>query len=179
MDELIVKIATATPLELSEYLNAYLCSIEKECKGVKLAFKLSIQEVIDKLELNLSIYKNAYTLGTLSFCPIKGVTVPTEKLIKSTKMTIDYLLEVSNTYQGNGSVERIEEVAEKKEETKVWLKPEETAERFGLSYNYIKDRKWRIRNDFPFKGYDEKKGAYKDVVFYVDDVESWIKRKKK
>ena len=60
-----------------------------------------------------------------------------------------------------------------------WLSVEETASKFRLPLNNIKSRQWRINNDFPYKGYDETKGAYNKVIFNINDVEDWIQNHKK
>jgi len=55
-----------------------------------------------------------------------------------------------------------------------WLTVDEVVSKFKLSKNNIKDRQWRIKKDFPYKGFDEKKGAYMKVTFNAKDVENWI-----
>ena len=59
-----------------------------------------------------------------------------------------------------------------------WLSVDAVCAKYGLPKNSIKSRQWRIDNDFPKKGFDEKKGAYNKVVFNSNDVEDWIKNHK-
>ena len=61
------------------------------------------------------------------------------------------------------------------EKDKEWLSVRETAAKFRLPLNNIKSRQWRIQHDFPFKGFDEQKGAYTKVIFNSEEVENWIK----
>jgi len=56
-----------------------------------------------------------------------------------------------------------------------WLTVDETSTRYRLPKNNIKSRKWRIDNNFPYKGYDENKRPYSKVIFHSKDIESWIK----
>lgn len=58
---------------------------------------------------------------------------------------------------------------------KEWLSVDEVAKIYGLPKNNIKNRRWRIENGFPRKGFDENKGAYNRVIFNSEDVENWIK----
>lgn len=58
---------------------------------------------------------------------------------------------------------------------KEWLSVDEVAAIYGLPKNNIKDRSWRIENDFPFQGFDERKGAYNKVIFNSEDVKNWIR----
>ena len=59
-----------------------------------------------------------------------------------------------------------------------WLTVDEVANKFKLPKNNIKDRKWRIENDFPYKGFDENKGTYHKVIFNSKDVEDWVRNHK-
>lgn len=60
-----------------------------------------------------------------------------------------------------------------------WLTVDETSSRYRLPKNNIKSRKWRIENDFPYKGFDESKKAYSKVIFHSEDIEAWIKTHKR
>ena len=60
-----------------------------------------------------------------------------------------------------------------------WLTVDETSTRYRLPKNNIKSRKWRIDNNFPYKGYDENKRPYSKVTFHSKDIESWIKTYKR
>lgn len=62
---------------------------------------------------------------------------------------------------------------------KAWLSIDETVALFGLPKNSIKSRKWRVNNDFPYKGYDENKKPYTKVIFYSEDIEAWLKTHKR
>lgn len=59
-----------------------------------------------------------------------------------------------------------------------WLTVDDVVSIYRLPKNNIKSRKWRIENDFPYKGFDEKKGAYTKVVFSSKDVEKWFNNQK-
>lgn len=74
--------------------------------------------------------------------------------------------DVTNTDPGNSKVEEIKDDA--------WLTVEDVVSIFHLPKNNIKSRKWRIEHDFPYKGFDEKKGSFNKVVFNSNDVEEWI-----
>lgn len=60
-----------------------------------------------------------------------------------------------------------------------WLTVDETSSRYRLPKNNIKSRKWRIENDFPYKGFDESKKPYSKVIFHSEDIEAWIKTHKR
>lgn len=60
-----------------------------------------------------------------------------------------------------------------------WLTVDETSSRYRLPKNNIKSRKWRIENDFPYKGFDESKIPYSKVVFHSEEIEAWIKTHKR
>ena len=60
-----------------------------------------------------------------------------------------------------------------------WLTAKEASSRYRLPYNNVKASQWRIENDFPYKGYDEKKGAYNKVIFNSEDIETWVKTQKR
>lgn len=62
---------------------------------------------------------------------------------------------------------------------KAWLSIDETVALFGLPKNSIKSRKWRVNNDFPYKGYDENKKPYTKVIFHSEDIEAWFKTHKR
>lgn len=69
-------------------------------------------------------------------------------------------------------------VVEETEDTE-WLTTPQVANKYKLPKNNIKARKWRIAHDFPYKGYDEIKGAHNHVTFKSTDVENWIRNHKK
>ena len=79
---------------------------------------------------------------------------------------------IPNALTKKGGTARVETAA------KEWLTVEEVAEIYGLPKNNIKSRQWRIDNDFPYKGFDENKGAYCKVVFSKEHVEAWIRNHK-
>lgn len=54
------------------------------------------------------------------------------------------------------------------------LSVKEVAERFGLAMNNVKDKQWRDRNGFPYSQIS--KGS--KVVFYADEVEEWLEKKR-
>lgn len=60
-----------------------------------------------------------------------------------------------------------------------WLTVDETSLLYRLPKNNIKNRKWRVENDFPYKGYDENKKPYSRVIFHSKDIEAWIKTHKR
>ena len=60
-----------------------------------------------------------------------------------------------------------------------WLSVDAVCAKYGLSKNNIKNRQWRIENVFPYKGFDEKKGAKNKVSFNPIDVEDWITNHKR
>ena len=60
-----------------------------------------------------------------------------------------------------------------------WLTVDETSSRYRLPKNNIKSRKWRIENDFPYKGFDESKKPYSKVIFHSEEIEAWIKTHKR
>jgi len=60
-----------------------------------------------------------------------------------------------------------------------WLSVDAVATKYGLPKNNIKSRKWRIEHDFPYKGFDEIKGAKNKVSFNPKDVEDWISNHKR
>lgn len=51
-----------------------------------------------------------------------------------------------------------------------WLTLDEVCKRFKLPKNNIKDRQWRIRNDFPLGN----SGPCKKLTFNAKDVEKWL-----
>lgn len=59
-----------------------------------------------------------------------------------------------------------------------WLSVDAVCAKYGLPKNNIKSRKWRIKNNFPFEGFDEIKGSYYKVSFNPEHVENWIKNHK-
>lgn len=59
-----------------------------------------------------------------------------------------------------------------------WLSVDAVCAKYGLPKNNIKSRKWRIKNNFPFEGFDETKGSNNKVSFNPKDVENWIKNHK-
>lgn len=85
---------------------------------------------------------------------------------------------VENRQETN--IDTIPETPKMVEETidKDWLTVDEVVKKFGLPKNNIKSRKWRIENDFPYKGYDENKGAYNKVLFKSEHVEKWLENHK-
>lgn len=93
----------------------------------------------------------------------------------------DYLEKVASLVKAEAIQENVAGITDisKADEDKVWLSVEETASKFKLPLNNIKSRQWRIEHDFPYKGFDEMKGAYNKVVFNSNDVEDWIKNHKK
>ena len=60
-----------------------------------------------------------------------------------------------------------------------WLTVDETSSRYRLPKNNIKSRKWRIENDFPYKGYEESRKPYSKVIFHSEDIVAWIKTHKR
>lgn len=56
-----------------------------------------------------------------------------------------------------------------------WLSVDDAVSKYRLSKNNIKSRQWRVDNDFPYKGFDKRKGAYTKVVFHSKDIEEWIR----
>lgn len=184
MNEILKQITIATPIELAEYLERFVSSVENETKGQEFAFKFAIKKVIEELESHLSNFQIAYSLGTQKFCPIENFEVYTKELINTTQMTIDYLQDKCDSYsykRATVNVEckespKIEQEEPPTKESEDWIDVKETAKRYPiLSFSKIKDPKWRIANNFPYQGYDEKKGLYNGVKFHVSDVEDWIK----
>lgn len=60
-----------------------------------------------------------------------------------------------------------------------WLSIDDVCVKYRQSKNNIKSRKWRIEHDFPYKGFDEIKGAKNKVSFNPKDVEDWISNHKR
>lgn len=56
-----------------------------------------------------------------------------------------------------------------------WLTIDEAAARFKLSKNNLKDRQWRIRNNFPTR---QPNGIYGRVMFNAKDVQEWLNKRK-
>lgn len=56
-----------------------------------------------------------------------------------------------------------------------WLTIDDTVSRYRLPRNNIKSRKWRIKNNFPYEGFDEKRRPYSSVIFHSKDIDTWIK----
>lgn len=59
-----------------------------------------------------------------------------------------------------------------------WLTVDDVVSEFKQRKNNIKSRQWRIEHGFPYKGFDEKKGAYTSVIFNRKDIENWIRNQR-
>ena len=60
-----------------------------------------------------------------------------------------------------------------------WLSIDDVVNRYRLPKSNISNRKWRIKHNFPKKGFDDIKGKGCRVVFHHLDVEDWIYHNKK
>ena len=56
-----------------------------------------------------------------------------------------------------------------------WLTIDEAATRFKIPKNNLKDRKWRIKNNFPTH---QPNGTYSRVMFNAKDVQEWLNKRK-
>lgn len=118
--------------------------------------------------------RNKALLDDYRYCKfvLECVAMQKEYLVKFASLfSIDKTQKDTIDSDPGNSIEKI------KDDT--WLSAKKTAAKFGLSYNRIKDRKWRIKNNFPFEGFDETKGAKNKVSFNTRDVEDWIKNHKR
>lgn len=97
--------------------------------------------------------RNKSLLNDYNYCKFVLECVEIQKVYLE---KINSLVNVEVKQEDQESVADITDVMNV-EKDKMWLSAKETATKFGLSYNRIKDRKWRIENDFPYKGFDEKK----------------------
>lgn len=55
-----------------------------------------------------------------------------------------------------------------------WMTLKEVSKEFGLPYNNLKSRKWRLKNKFPYRQID---GAYSTGTCNRLDVEEWLRTK--
>lgn len=98
----------------------------------------------------------------------------------------EYLDKFSRLVTVKSSEEKAQEVATDTEcniskvETKdsEWLTVDDVVSEFKQRKNNIKSRQWRIEHGFPYKGFDEKKGAYTSVIFNRKDIENWIRNQR-
>lgn len=147
----------------------------RECQEL---FDIPTQETVDSMLRDYNNQaeekRNKSLLDDYRYCKfvLECVAVQKEYLDKFASLfSIDKTQKDTIDTDPGNSIEKIK--------GEPWLSVDGVASIFKLPKNNIKSKKWRIEHDFPYKGFDEMKGAYNKVVFNSNDVEDWIKNHKK
>ena len=82
------------------------------------------------------------------------------------QVDVDTYAQVAEPYAMGLSVEKVEEKSD-------WMTLKEVSSEFGLPYNSLKSRRWRLDNKFP---YAQINGPYSRGRCNRLDVENWLRR---
>lgn len=173
--------AVADLYGLNNFQRGIVISRIKEARDCQLYFDVPTKESVNSLFLDFSSQpedqRNKSLLEDYHYCTFALECVNIQK---------DYLERFASLLVPEGSEEKVPGRQTDKEHDSPmqtakdgrYLSVDDVVQQYRLPKNNIKDRQWRIKNEFPRKGFDEIKGAKNSVSFNPQDVEDWIRNHK-
>lgn len=167
--------------ELNDLQRGIVISRIRDVRDCQLYFDIPTKETINSMLLDFSSHpkdqRNQSLLEDYRYCKFVLECVNIQK---------DYLERFASLLVPEKRGEKVPgEKTDNKHETPMltvkdgrYLSVDDVVQQYRLPKNSIKDRQWRIKNDFPRKGFDEIKGAKNSVSFNPQEVEDWIRNHK-
>lgn len=154
--------------------NSVIKTILDDCIEIESQYyDIPDNDIIEEMERDYMVGRNASLLKSIREAKFLNEMVGVQRF---------YLSEVKKYLSSlcGDDIPKVDKQEERRGEETVekvinsdWLTLDEVCKRFKLPKNNIKDRQWRIRNDFPLGN----SGPCKKLTFNAKDVEKWLDKK--
>lgn len=154
--------------------NSVVKTILNDCIEIeKQYYDIPDNDTIEEMERDYMAGRNVSLLKSIREAKFLNEMVGVQRFYLSEVKKYLYSLCGDDSPKLDKQEERENEEIGRKNIESDWLTLDEVCSRFRLPKNNIKDRQWRIRNDFPLGN----KGPYRKLTFNAKAIEKWLEEK--